>query len=89
MKPLTSLEIKDKKIPNQTTGIVITNIEESSPFKSLKVGDIIVEVQKRRIRDIEDFEKIIEKTLNSNEKTILVVYYDSSGKKSYIGIRLE
>jgi serine protease Do len=89
VKPLTSIEIKDKKIPNQTTGIVITNIEESSPFKSLKVGDIIVEVQKKRIRDIEDFEKIIEKSLNSSEKTILVVYYDSSGKKNYIGIRLE
>ena len=55
----------------------------------MKVGDIIVEVQKKRIRDIEDFEKIIEKSLNLSEKTILVVYYDSSGKKNYIGIRLE
>ncbi len=86
---LSSLDIKEKKLPNQTTGVVITKIESNSPFESLKVGDIIVEVQKKKIRDIDNFEKIIEKSLKAIEKTILVVYYDEDGNKNYIGIKLD
>ena len=86
---LTEAEIKKRGLPNQTTGLIITKIDSNSPFKSLKVGNIIVEAQKKKIRDVASFEKIIEKTLNSNQKTILVVYYDNSGEKRYVGIKLK
>ena len=90
VKPLTDEEINKRRLPNQTTGIVIHSIEMNSPFyDSLKEGDIIVEVQKKRIRDIEGFEKLINKSLKSNQKTILVVYYDDKGQKNYVGINLE
>ena len=88
---LTSLDIKEFNLPNQTTGLVITKIEQDSPFKSLQANDIIVEVQKKKILDIANFEKIIQKTLNSNQKTVLIVYLDSSDKykRKYIGIKLD
>lgn len=86
---LTEAEIKKRRLPNQTTGLIITKIDSNSPFKSLKAGNIIVEVQKKKIRDVASFEKIIEKTLVSNQKTILVVYYDNSGEKRYVGIKLK
>ena len=35
----------------------------------------------------QSFEKIIENSFNSNQNTILVVYYDKSGEKNYIGIK--
>ncbi len=90
VKPLSDEEINKRRLPNQTTGIVIHSIEINSPFyNSLKEGDIIVEVQKKKIRDIEGFEKLINKSLKSNQKTILVVYYDDKGQKNYVGINLE
>ena len=90
VRPLTDEEIKERRLPNQTTGVVIHSIEKNSPFyESLREGDIIVEVQKKKIRDIDGFEKLIEKSLKSNQKTILVVYYDDKGQKNYVGINLE
>ncbi len=86
---LKSTDIKNLNLPNQTTGVVITEIKKSSPFRSLNIGDVIVEVQKKKIIDINSFEKIIENSFNSNQNTILVVYYDKSGEKNYIGIKLK
>merc|ERR1712127_1027236 len=45
---LTKKDIADRKLPNQTTGLVITNIGKSSPVNYLNEGDIIVEAQKKK-----------------------------------------
>ena len=90
VRPLTDAEIRERRLPNQTTGVVIHSMEKNSPFyESLREGDIILEVQKKKIRDIDGFEKLIEKSLKLNQKTILVVYYDDKGQKNYVGINLE
>ena len=90
VRPLTDAEIRERRLPNQTTGVVIHSMEKNSPFyESLREGDIISEVQKKKIRDIDSFEKLIEKSLKLNQKTILVVYYDDKGQKNYVGINLE
>ena len=86
---LTPKDIKEIGLPNQTKGIVITDINKNSPFKVLQIGDVIIEVQKKKIKDIESFEKLIETSLKSDQNTILVVFYDKKGEKNYVGIKLK
>ena len=86
---LNKEDIKKRKLPNQTTGLVLTNIEKDSPFNSLKINNIIVEAQKKKIKSIKDFENIVQNVLTSNQKTILIVIYNNQNQKRYIGIKLD
>ena len=86
---LNQKDIEQRKLPNQTTGLVITNIAKNSPVKNLNIGDVIVEVQKKKIRSIKDLEDIVDKALKSDQKTILIVIYNNQNQRRYIGIKLD
>ena len=86
---LTKKDIEERKLPNQTTGLVIINIGENSPFSNLNVNDIIVEAQKKKIKSTQSLEKIVETTLKSNQKTILIAIYNQQNQRRYIGIKLD
>jgi len=86
---LNKKDIEQRKLPNQTTGLVITNIGKNSPVNYLNVGDIIVEAQKKKIKSIKDLEDIVSKALRSNQKTILIVIYNSQNQRRYIGVKLD
>ena len=89
VRPLNQKDIKERKLPNQTTGVVITNIGKNSPIDYLNIGDIIVEAQKKKIRSIKDLEDIVDKALKSNQKTILIVIYNNQNQRRYIGVKLD
>ena len=83
-------DIKSRKLPNQTTGLVITSIQNNSPLAgSIEVNSIIVEAQKERIKTIDDLKKITKQVLNSNQKTILLAIYNNQNQRRYIGIKLD
>ena len=82
-------DIDKRKLPNQTTGLVITNIEDNSPIKNLNVGNVIIEAQKKKIRSTKDLKIIVDTALKSNQKTILFVIYNNQNQKRYIGIKLD
>tara|TARA_B110000902_G_scaffold226460_1_gene265116 strand:- start:15 stop:791 length:777 start_codon:yes stop_codon:yes gene_type:complete len=86
---LNKKDIEQRKLPNQTTGVVITNIGKNSPVNYLNVGDVIVEAQKKKIKSIKDLEDIVDTALKSNQKTILIVIYDSQNQRRYIGVKLD
>ena len=86
---LNKNDIEKRMLPNQTTGLVITDIDKDSPLKSLKINDIIVEVQKKKIKSIKDLEKIVETTLKSSQKTILIAIYNNENQRRYIGVKLD
>jgi serine protease Do len=86
---LTDKDIAQRKLPNQTTGLVITNIGKNSPINYLNVGDIIVEAQKKKIKSTKDLEEIVDKALKSNQKTILIVIYNNQNQRRYIGVKLD
>ena len=86
---LNKNDIEQRKLPNQTTGLVITNIGKNSPVNYLNVGDIIVEAQKKKIKSIKNLEDIVNKALKSNQKTILIVIYNSQNQRRYIGVKLD
>ena len=81
-------DVEERKLTNQTTGLVITNIGKNSPVNYLNVGDIIVEAQKKKIKSTKDLEDIIDKALKSNQKTILIVIYNKQNQRRYIGVKL-
>ena len=88
---LTSDDIKNRKLPNQIKGVVVTKIENNSPLKNttLAVNDIITEAQKKKIRSVNDLKKIAQQVLNSNQKTILLAIYNSQNQRRYLGVKLK
>ena len=86
---LTKKDIADRKLPNQTTGLVITDIKSDSPINYLNINDIIIEAQKKKIKSTQDLESIIEVALKSSEKTILIVIYNNQNQRRYIGVKLD
>ena len=81
--------VKIRKLPEGTSGLVITNIQQDSPINYLKVDNIIIEAQKKKIRSVKDFEKIINGVLQSSEKTMLIAIYNNQNQRRYIGVKLD
>ncbi len=90
VRKLNSEDIKQRKLPNQIKGLVITKIENNSPLiNSVEVNSIIIEAQKKKINSANDLDKITDEVLKSNQKTILLVIYNSQNQRRYIGVKLK
>ena len=89
VRKLTKEDIKNRNLPNQTSGLVITQIEADSPLaKSLDINSIILEAQKKKIRSIDDLDQALDQVLKTSEKTLLLVIYNSQNQRRYIGVKL-
>ncbi len=86
---LTKEDINIRKLPENTTGVVITKIEDDSPVKYLNINDVIVEVQKKKIKTIGDLQNIVKIAIRSKEKTILIAIYNNQNQRRYIGVKLD
>ena len=87
---LSTKDIEDRKLPKNTSGLVITGIKKDSLLINyLRVNDIILEAQKNKIKSIEDLERVVNNVLQSDEKTILFVIYNNQNQRRYIGIKLD
>ena len=87
---MTKEDIKNRKLPNQTTGLVITRIANNSPLvNSIELNSIIVEAQKKKIRTANDLINITNEVLNSNQKTVLLAIYNNQNQRRYIGVKLD
>tara|TARA_B100001250_G_scaffold379590_1_gene370388 strand:+ start:464 stop:1870 length:1407 start_codon:yes stop_codon:yes gene_type:complete len=86
---LNKNDVKERELPKGTSGVVITKIEDDSPINNLKVNDIIVEAQKKKINTIDDLKNIIIRVLKSSEKTLLIAIYNNQNQRRYIGVKLD
>ena len=90
IREITNEDIKQRNLPNQTSGLVITKIENDSPLaNSVDVNSIILEAQKKKIIKPDDLIRVVKQVLNSNQKTILLVIYNSQNQRRYIGVELK
>ena len=90
VRDLSKEDIKSRNLPNQTTGLVITNINKDSPLlNSIEIDSIILEAQKKKIKSVDDLNKVVKDVLKSNQKTILLVIYNSQNQRRYIGVKLD
>ena len=90
VRQINKEDIKSRNLPNQTSGLVVTKMANDSPLlNSLEVNSIILEAQKKKIRNVNDLNQIVKQVLNSNQKTILLVIYNSQNQRRYIGVKLD
>ena len=52
VRDLNKNDISERDLPKNSTGIVVTKISENSPLMFLSVNDVIVELQKKKIKDV-------------------------------------
>ena len=50
VRPITKEDIQQRNLPEDTTGVVIINIEPDSPVSNLQINNIIIEAQKKKIK---------------------------------------
>ncbi len=90
VRKLNNEDIKQRSLPNQTRGLLILKIEKDSPLlDSIEQNSIIIEAQKKKINSVSDLKQITTEVINSNQKTILLVIYNSQNQRRYIGIKLK
>ena len=90
VRKLSKKDIESRNLPNQISGLVITQVEDDSPLiNSIEVNSIILEAQKKKIRTSDDLNQVVKQVLASNQKTILLVIYNSQNQRRYIGIKLD
>ncbi len=89
VRPITDKDITERQLPKSTSGVVITKIDNNSPVNYLKVGNIIIEAQKRNINTPGDLNIVVNSALRGTEKTILIVIYNNQNQKRYIGVKIE
>ena len=90
VRKLTREDIRTRKLPNQTSGLVVTKIGNTSPLKnSIEVNSVIVEAQKIKIKNAKDLQRIVKDVLKSNQKTILLAIYNNQNQRRYIGVKLD
>ena len=85
---LTKDDIKDRNLPKNTTGLVITEIDRDSPINYLQVNNIIVEAQKKKINTIGDLDNIVKLALRGADKSLLIAIYNNNNQRRYIGVKL-
>ena len=89
VRSLTKEDIEARNLPKETTGAVITKIENDSPINYLNVNNIIVEAQKKKIKTVGDLKNIVNSALRSSDKTILIAIYNNQSQRRYIGVKLD
>ena len=86
---LTKEDIQQRKLPSNTTGVVITEIDQNSPINYLKVNNIIVEAQKKKIKTIGELNNLIKIAQRKTDKNILIAIFNNQNQKRYIGVKLD
>ena len=89
VRVLETKDIEQRKLPQNTTGLVITKIANDSPINYLNTNDIIVEADKQAIRTIKQLENIVSAAIKSKEKTLLIAIYNNQNQRRYIGVKLD
>ena len=89
VRALTEQDIEARNLPKETTGAVITKIENDSPINYLNVNNIIVEAQKKKIKTVGDLKNIVNSALRSSDKTIMIAIYNNQSQRRYIGVKLD
>ena len=90
VREVSKEDIKSRNLPNQTRGLVVTKIDSNSPLlSSIELNSIILEAQKKKIRNVNDLNQAVEDVLSTNQKTILLVIYNNQNQRRYIGVKLD
>jgi serine protease Do len=88
VRDLNKDDVQERKLPKNTTGVVVMEILQGSPLMSVSLNDVIVEVQKKSIKNANQFSKIV-KEIIKKEKTLYLAIFNSDNQRSYITVKLK
>tara|TARA_B100000161_G_scaffold188314_1_gene136184 strand:- start:173 stop:1573 length:1401 start_codon:yes stop_codon:yes gene_type:complete len=86
---LNKNDIEQRNLPSNTTGVVITEIDQDSPVNYLKVNNIIVEAQKKKIKTIGELENLVKIAQRKPDRNLLIAIFNNQNQKRYIGVKLD
>jgi len=89
IRDLNKDDISERKLPKNTTGVVVTEILEGSPLMFVSVNNIIVELQKKKITGSKQFSNLLKDVINKGAETLYLAIYNSSNQRSYITVKLK
>ena len=89
VRDLDKEDISERKLPRNTTGVVVTEISEDSPLIFVSVNDVIVELQKKKITSSKQFSKLINEIVEKGSETLYLAIYNASNQRSYITVKLK
>ena len=89
IRDLNKEDISERKLPKNTTGIVITEISEGSPLAFVSVNDVIVELQKKKVINSSQFSNLVKAIIDKGATTLYLAIYNSSSQRSYITVKLK
>ena len=89
IRDLNKDDIAERKLPKNTTGVIVTEISEVSPLMFVSVNDVIVELQKKKVINSNQFSNLLKEIINKGAKTLYLAIYNSSNQRSYIIVKLK
>ena len=84
-KDMAARKIKDKN------GVIIQEVDVNGPMSdaAVSVGDIIIALQNKKIKDVSDFEQNVKKEIKSGSKSLLLTILDSQNRSRYVGVKIK
>ncbi|NOX21335.1 MAG: DegQ family serine endoprotease, partial [Nitrospirae bacterium] len=72
-------ELKEQfDIPEKVEGVIVTNIDEESPaYDALRRHDVIQEINRQEIKDLDDYKRVVSKI--KKDESVLVLVYRAGG----------
>ena len=89
VRDLNKDDISERKLPKKTTGVVVTEILEGSPLMFVSVNDVIVELQKKKVINSNQFSNLVKEIIDKGATTLYLAIYNSSNQRSYITVKIE
>ena len=87
VRDLSKNDISKRELPKNLTGVVVTKISGNSPLKFVSVNDVIVELQKKKITNSNQFSKLVDEIINKGQKTLLFAIYNSKNQRTYLTVK--
>lgn len=75
---------KSLDVPKRITGVIVTDVEDGSPADGLLMkNDVVLEINRKKIRDMKDYESVVSK-IKPDQAILMLVY--RSGSTIYVTI---
>ena len=83
-----SKDIQDRKLEKNLKGVLITSISSKSVVAGmLRVGDIIIEVQKNKVLNSKQLNQLIESIYKKGEQPLLLTIINRNNQRRYLGVK--
>ena len=89
IRDLNKDDVNDRELPKNTTGVVVEEILEGSPLMFVSVNDVIVELQKKKISNSNQFSNLAKEIISKGASTLYLAIYNSSNQRTYITVKLK